>query len=370
MKRITIEPISKIPYKELVIPASEPESRFRKPLSGSRIKSAMTTGFLRWILITSLLSCLVIQSYAQTKADTVVINVGDSSKITFEIRNQKDLQTLKQYDLQAIVNDMLSKLEQRDTSTLNKSSEDYQKPESSTTEVQSTEEKENTNYKKHRTRYIYSRRTYNSINFDLGTNNYLSDGKFPDESNNLYSIKPLGSWYLGINAMQRTRLANVFFLEWGGGVSWYNFKFQNTKTQIIKDDNGITFQTDPRDLNFKKSKLNACYLNLSIVPVIDFGSNRRKPMFFDGDSSESVRFGVGPYIGYLVNSYTKQVYKEDGDKRKNNTRDGFYLDNIRYGLRFQFGFNNVDLFFNYDMNELFVQDKGPKLNAFSFGITL
>ena len=28
----------------------------------------------------------------------------------------------------------------------------------------------------------------------------------------------------------------------------------------------------------------------------------------------------------------------------------------------------TDLFFNYDLNELFAEGKGPKLNAFSFGV--
>jgi hypothetical protein len=42
---------------------------------------------------------------------------------------------------------------------------------------------------------------------------------------------------------------------------------------------------------------------------------------------------------------------------------------MRYGLRGQIGFNDIDLFVNYDMNDLFTEGKGPQLNAFSFGIT-
>lgn len=91
--------------------------------------------------------------------------------------------------------------------------------------------------------------------------------------------------------------------------------------------------------------------------MIDFGANRRKGMFFDGRHSESVRFGAGPYAGYLINSYSKQVYKENGDKEKDRNHDNFYLNNIRYGVRFQFGFRDVDLFFNYDLNELLWRTK-------------
>jgi hypothetical protein len=35
----------------------------------------------------------------------------------------------------------------------------------------------------------------------------------------------------------------------------------------------------------------------------------------------------------------------------------------------QIGFKGTDFFFNYDMNELFAENKGPKLNAFSFGVS-
>jgi hypothetical protein len=63
------------------------------------------------------------------------------------------------------------------------------------------------------------------------------------------------------------------------------------------------------------------------------------------------------------------VYKEDGDKEKEKNRDNYYLNNVRYGLRLQLGFKDTDLFFNYDMNELFMAGKGPKLSAFSFGVS-
>ena len=75
-------------------------------------------------------------------------------------------------------------------------------------------------------------------------------------------------------------------------------------------------------------------------------------------------------MGYRIDSYTKQMYYENGDKMKTHNHDNYYLNNLRYGLRLQLGFRDTDIFFNYDMNELFTDGKGPKLNAFSFGITL
>ena len=85
------------------------------------------------------------------------------------------------------------------------------------------------------------------------------------------------------------------------------------------------------------------------------------------NDGELFRIGLGPYIGYRISSHSKLVYKDDG-REKEKDRDSFYLNNFRYGARLQIGYRSTDLFFNYDINELFEEGKGPKLNAFSFGV--
>lgn len=318
---------------------------------------------------------------AQTKAaDSLVIKVGEGSRVIFAIKDKKDLETLKQYDFQALMDDMLTKLENKDTSVIQKPSKEYLKDSSKietrvvAVEPEKEDEQEeerwsDNDWNNHDHQKWHGRRTYHSFNIDLGTNNYLSNGKFPDQTNELYTVRPWGSWYVGLNSVQRTRIANKFFIEWAGGISWYNFKFQNDRTMMTKDNTGVIFSEDPRDVDFTKSKLTATYLNASIVPLIDFSGNRRRSTLLEGHGSDSFRFGVGPYVGYRIDSYSKQVYKDEGDKRKNRERDNFYLNNMRYGLRGQIGFNDIDLFVNYDMNDLFTEGKGPQLNAFSFGIT-
>jgi len=318
---------------------------------------------------------------AQSKAaDTVVIKVGEASRITFTIQSKEDLETLKKYDFQALMNDLITKLEQKDTSANVHSSQEYLKKDSASN-VTVVSESENatiededddedwSNHDNHYHERRHNRSTYQSFNMDLGTNNYLSGGKFPDQDNSLYTVKPWGSWYVGLNSVQRTKLASKFYLEWSLGVSWYNFKFQNEQVQLTKDDNSVIFALDTRDAVYEKSKLTVTYVNASLVPVLDFGNNRRKPGIFDGRNSDSFRIGAGPYVGYRIDSYTKQVLEVEGDEQKPKDHDNFYLNNIRYGLRAQLGFRDVDLFFNYDLNELFIETKGPKLNAFSFGVT-
>jgi len=326
---------------------------------------------------------------AQTKVDSVIINVGEKSKVIFAIGDKADLQTLKQYNFQAVVDDLVAKLEQQDSSTLSKPADTYLKTEPSTEETTTSrverrdddwnrtweqrradeERNDRREYKQDRSRY-YGRRTHHSFNFDLGTNNFLTASQtFPNQNNESYSVRPWGSWYVAVNSIERTRLARKFFLEWGVGVSWYNFKFENDKMRISKDDNTVIFSEDQRDFEFVKSKLTATYLNASLVPVLDFGGRSRRAMIFDGGYHGSFRIGIGPYAGYRVGSYSKVVYKDGGDKRRERDHDSYYLNNVRYGLRLQIGFRATDLFFNYDLNEVFADTKGPKLNAFSFGLT-
>ena len=149
-------------------------------------------------------------------------------------------------------------------------------------------------------------------------------------------------------------------------MSWYTFKFQKDNILIVKDNDGIQFVEDTRDVEFDKSKLSASFVQASLVPIVDFGGHSRKTRVWDGWNN-AFRFGIGPYIGYRISSHSKIVY-DDGDREKEKETDSFYLNNFRYGLRLQIGYRSTDLFFNYDLNELFAEGRGPKLNAFSFGV--
>lgn len=316
-------------------------------------------------------ACLLFSTLGFSQApDTVIVKVGEGSKVILSIKDKKDLETLKKYNFQKLMDKMIYKLETRDSTQLNRQASEFLKKDSVPQPVVAQESSnESSSYSSRHERRYHGRRTHNSFSVDIGTNNYLNNGKFPDQSNSLYSVRPWGSWYVGLNSIYRTRMANKFFLEWGGGVSWYNFKFENNQTQVTKDNTGVVFAEDSRNFSFTKSKLTAAYVNIQAVPVIDFGGNRRKPSFFDGRSGSGFRIGVGPYVGYLIDSYTKQVYTDNNSKKREVHHNNYYLNNLRYGLRAQIGFNDVDFFFNYDMNQLFADNKGPQLNAFSFGIS-
>ena len=330
-----------------------------------------------------LFTLLSYTAHAQEEsADTVIVPLAETSKIIFTIRDRSDLEILKHYNFQELFNDILRKLEEsevveNDTNqNVVKAEEDWKisrKDESgdSYREDDDHDDHDNDDDGDEEVKWQNSRRggigrTWQSYNIDLGTNNYLVDDQFPDGSEP-YAVRPWGSWYLAGNSVQRTRLGRNIFVEWGLGVSWYSFKFQEDNMLIQKDELGVRFEPDTRDVKYIKSKLSATFINASLVPVLDFGDHSRRARIWDGNGS-GFRFGIGPYVGYRISSKTKLVFEEDGDREKEKDRDNFYLNNLRYGFRIQLGVRSTDLFLNYDMNELFAKDKGPKLNAISFGL--
>ncbi|MDN5201107.1 hypothetical protein QQ008_07035 [Fulvivirgaceae bacterium BMA10] len=212
----------------------------------------------------------------------------------------------------------------------------------------------------------WKRRSHGSwhhIALDIGTNNYLLDGKFPDVNNEPFAVRPWGSWYLAIKSVTDTHLGGPFHLLYGADVSWYNFKFENENIIINRTDEGVEFVERTDGLDVRKSKFSSAYLDVSLVPVINF--TRHRHHFSDG-----LKFGVGGYAGYRLLTYSRYVFKEDGDKRDVKDKNNFFMNNIRYGIRSVLGVGSANIFFNYDLNELFADNRGPELNAFSIGLTL
>lgn len=335
------------------------------------------------VITTMALTSLAILTARGQASDTVVVSLGNTSQLVFTIGDRSDIETLKYYDFQELFDDILRRIEDGDSSRLEPQvrRDDIREAESplvlpladenkklSNDDSENDEDQGSDRESRHHRRGIG--RTWQTSNLDFGMNNYLSGtGEFPDRRDN-HSVRPWGSWYVAINSLQRTKAGKNFFIEWGAGVSWYNFKFQSDQIAVSATPEEVNFSpvvANP-EYDYVKSKLRVTYLNVSLIPVLDFGDRGRKTRIWDSYGSE-FRIGIGPYAGYKIGSKSKIVYRDDDDvvKRQKN-RDTFYLNDFRYGARLQVGFRSTDLFFNYDLNELFMEGRGPKLNAMSFGV--
>ena len=319
---------------------------------------------------------------AQTKtADTVIVDLAKTSRIVFTMEDSSDLEELREYDFQAMFDDIIDHLEsgekiesreQRvESDEHSDSSEDMEDEDDNEWDDEDEgedDDDEDEGWWSHghwgSHKHEHSR---HFVNFDLGTNNYLLDSGFPDEENAIYSVRPWGSWNIAINSVLRTRMSDHFYVDWGAGVSWYNFKFLNERTVVAKDSIGVFFYEDERNLDFVKSKLSITYLNASIMPTVTLGPERHRHRFWNCQHHD-VRIGLGGYVGYRIESHYKQVHQEDGEHINEKDRDNFYLNNLRYGVRLQLGIHATDFYINYDLNELFTEGKGPELHPVSFGI--
>ena len=363
-------------------------------------------------MITGLLMLLASAHTAQaTSTDTVIIELTNKSKIVIYTADRVELKAMEKYDINQMIKDLNEALGSKKIEKIELTDESGKKYLKDTTivfgeksaktrikigniellvdadewdDVEDVIEESLDGDHKYK-RFVYEEkaeeRTHNSFNIDIGMNNWMEGGSFPDANNAPYRLKPLGSWYIGLNSTWSTWVSGPLFLDWGFGVSWYNFKLQDADYIIAKGDEQIVLIPADPAFNSSKSRLSVPFVNATFVPMFDFAKGNRKVnnrekggLTFRTYKKQGLRFGVGPYVGYRLGGNSKYKYEADGNKEKQKVSDSFYLENVRYGLRAQFGFKGLDIFAAYDFNDVFAPGKGPAgsngLNAISFGITL
>lgn len=205
----------------------------------------------------------------------------------------------------------------------------------------------------------YPRRgTDGFVNIYLGLNNYLEDGDLPNSSS-IYTLNPLSSWYAAVNFDNISHLVGPIYLNWGVGISLQDFSFENTRVEIVSDKANRTIDFVERiDRVGKKSKINITHLNLQLVPTFSFGRY------------DAFRIGAGLYGGYRIGSHAKYKYDDaNGDSQKDKIKDNLFINPIKYGIRATLGWRSFDLFFNYDLTEMFEEDvNAPRLTPVTFGV--
>lgn len=341
----------------------------------------------------------------EQKEDTIVVTFG-KSQIIIALNSEADKKRLEKLDLNAIIADLKEQIRNSDGEVTSIQIQDeegsiYVKSDQRTVEagegvtvieMESNDQPFERKVKSKGTfieietkREKRQNRTYQSTNFEIGLNNLLSDGNFLQDGSNDFGVvpvlSPLNSRYVAINSILSTPLfgrRSPVSLEWGGGISWYNFRFENSFHRLQNDAGTTLFFAEDGlgSINPIRSKLGVTYLNASVVPVINLTKKRVKVYENDETGAKKrvtqsgTRFsvGAGVYAGYRIHSWSNFVYRSASDKERIKESNNFNINNFRYGVRGQIGIAGVDLFVNYDLNELFVANRGPQVNAFSFGI--
>lgn len=175
------------------------------------------------------------------------------------------------------------------------------------------------------------------------------------------------SWNMNINFAQYSInfVNDKFGLVTGLGLEWNYYRFDNNNS-IQK--NSTTGEVEELDLtqapydnwNIEKSKLSTTYATLPILLEIHSSSSQ----------SNGIVFSAGVIGGLKLGSNTKIVYKENGDKNKDKTKDDFNLSPFRYGVHARLGVGDWMIYGTYYLTPLFEKDKGPELYPISVGFAL
>lgn len=321
---------------------------------------------------------------SNAERDTIIIEFGKNSQIVLYIDNEKDLEKITKYDINKMLKDLNMSVTEMDDSTKVLTIEDetgsrYLKdttivitkiePETNwDSDEWYSNDSENNDYKKSKRKYSPRSKFY--FNIDIGLDNYLEDGKFPS-GNALHAVNPIGSWYWTFGPTFRTHVLGPLFIDFGMNAGLNVYRFDDPRTRLNKTPTGIEFTADSSNVAFEKSKLAVWHLQVKAVPMIVLGSKKRDGWRMWNNIDKGVRFGIGPYAGYRVWGRTKYIYRDNGDKKKDKNTGNFLLNDIRYGLRGQFGIGRIDFFVEYDLNEMFQDNSGaPVLQRMQFGITL
>lgn len=311
-------------------------------------------------------------------ADSLIIKFGKSSRIAVYAPTKEQLKAITQYDLNQIVRDMVSKLDSVPEGQVyiihEQNGKEYRRDSISvvTRKVGNVtisiknDPADSSGYSYERTQRTRRNRNYAvrsnwkvNTDFHLGLNTWV-DGPAADVYNgNSFELRPLGSRYFAISLTQNPALVRSEHVKvsvrYGLQIAWNNFMFQEN-IRLERDANTVAFQpyADP----LQKSKLTVCNLEIPVVPQLSFYNNSRKRAF---------TIGVGGFVGYRLDSYTKIKLGNDDVIRDHNS---YFLNNLQYGLQGNIGIAGLNLFVKYHLTNSFQDGRGPAVRPFSFGITI
>jgi len=203
--------------------------------------------------------------------------------------------------------------------------------------------------------------------FSVGLSNFVDENlSLTDGGADYMDLNTGKSWNMNLNFAQYSinLINDKFGLVTGLGLEWNYYRFDNNNSI---QENPITGEIEPIDLdilqptwNIEKSKLSTTYATMPILFEVHSSSYQHSGIVLSGGLIGGIKLG----------SNTKIVYKENGDKNKDKTKDDFNLSPFRYGIHARLGVGDLLVYGTYYFTPLFEKDKGPELYPISIGIAL
>ena len=203
--------------------------------------------------------------------------------------------------------------------------------------------------------------------FSVGASNLVDENfSFSRDANDQFMDLNTGkSWNMNLNFAQYSinLIGDKFGLVTGLGLEWNYYRFDGDNS-IEEDVNGMIVERIlDTDWNIEKSKFSTTYATLPLLFEVHTSSSQ----------SRGIVFSAGAIGGLKLGSNTKIVYKENGDKNKDKTKDDFNLSPFRYGVHARIGVGDWLIYGTYYFTPLFENGKmstGTDLYPISVGIAL
>lgn len=201
------------------------------------------------------------------------------------------------------------------------------------------------------------------LGLDIGISNYLVNGNYGTEAisdPNLAVREFRPGAHVALHMFPtRVSLAGrgAINLKTAVTIDWTNYYFENDVT-LTPEVERVSAVLDTLGTNFSVNKLTSRYVQIPLLLNINT----------DPGSKKGLSISVGGYAGFLWSGKTKQVTEENRNKVK--IRDDFNLNPVRYGLMARFDFRWLDVYFQYNLSEVFAENEGPSSQMFAAGLNV
>lgn len=207
------------------------------------------------------------------------------------------------------------------------------------------------------------KRTTSQFVFAMGINNLATDGKVAGSD-----FRYLGSHFYEWGGTYNTRLLknnNLLHLKYGYSVMYNNLRPTDNRVFV---KNGDKTDLEVSATHLDDSRFKNVYLVAPLHLEFDFSKNKTKDGKAFFQSHESVRLGIGGYVGFRLKSKQFQKFEDtDGNDITVKEKGDFNVNNFIYGVSAYIGYKETSLYVKYDLNPIF-ENNVVKQNNISLGV--
>ena len=147
---------------------------------------------------------------------------------------------------------------------------------------------------------------------------------------------------------------NKFGMSFGCDLEFNHYSLAKDINLLVRDEK-VCYENSL--IEYKRQNLRLMYLSFPLIFELNIPSGR-----------ENFYINAGIKGGIRVGSRVKQVYEENGDKKKNRVHNDFETQLFRYAVIGGIGYDGIQVFAEYSPLQLFKDSHGPELYPFAIGV--